>query len=316
MSPWVPVPPRITTSPPLPGVSGSLPAIAPPALADLRLLLALAAVYVIWGSTYLAMRVAVHGLPPLLMGATRFILAGALLLGYAVVRGDRLPGARQWLLSLPVGALLFVGGNGFVAIAVQSVPSGVAAVVCATMPLWVAVLSAATGERPSAREWIGLVVGFAGVVVLFGGASLGGHPAHAVLIVLAPLCWAGGSVLARRLPLPGGAAGSGLQMITGGVAVGVIALARGEHFTAGAPAAAWLAVTYLVVFGSLVAFSAYHWLLHHTRPALATSYAFVNPAIAVLLGAALAGEHLGLDTLLAATLIIVAVALVVTGRKR
>ncbi len=307
--------PRIETSSSLPSGPGAAAATALPGV-DVRLLLALAAVYLIWGSTYLAMRVAVRELPPLLMGSMRFVAGGLLLLGIAAVRGARLPTARQWLLAAPVGVLLFVGGNGFVAIALQTVDSSVAAVVSATMPLWVAVLAASTGERPSAREWLGLLVGFAGVVALFGGASLGGDPVHAVLICLAPVAWAAGSVLARRLPLADGMAGSALQMITGGVAVGLVALARGERFTAGASTEAWLAVLYLVIFGSLIAFSAYTWLLRSTRPAIATSYAFVNPAVAVLLGALLGGEALGTDTIAATALIIGAVALVVTGRRR
>lgn len=309
--------PRIETSPPLP--SGPLTAdgaVAALGRLNLPLLLALASVYLIWGSTYLAMHIAVEELPPLLMGAVRFVAGGLILLGVAALRGERLPTARQWRAALPIGALMFLGGNGFVAIAMQTIDSSVAAVVCATMPLWVAVLSAASGERPSVREWLGLGVGFAGVVALFGGASLGGDPVHAALILASPIAWAAGSVLARRLPVATGVSGSALQMITGGVAVGLVALARGERFTAGASAEAWLAVAYLVVFGSLIAFTAYNWLLRNTRPALATSYAFVNPAIAVVLGAAIGGEHLGADAIVATGLIVGAVALVVTGKRR
>jgi drug/metabolite transporter (DMT)-like permease len=192
----------------------------------------------------------------------------------------------------------------------------VAAVVCATMPLWAAVIASLTGERPSPREWLGLAVGFAGVVVLVGGAWRGGDPLYFGLLVLSPLSWACGSILSRRLRGPGGAGGSAMQMITGGIALAIVALVRGERIPASAPLDAWLAVLYLMVAGSLVAFSAYGWLLRNARPAVATSYAYVNPAIAVVVGAIVGGEMLGGTTIAATGLIVGAVALVVTGRRR
>jgi drug/metabolite transporter (DMT)-like permease len=277
----------------------------------LVLYLSLAAVYVIWGSTYYAMRVAVEGLPPMLMGAMRFIAAGAILLGIAVWRGAPRPTWRQILETVPVGILFFIGGNAFVAIAETRIDSGVAAVVCATMPLWAAVIASATGERPSLREWLGLAIGFGGVVVLVGGAWKGGDPLYFVLLVLSPLSWAAGSMRSRKLRGPGGVAGSAMQMTTGGIALLLVALVRGERIPANAPTDAWIAVAYLMVFGSLVAFSAYGWLLRNARPAVATSYAYVNPAVAVVLGAIVGGEVLGLTTILATALIVAAVALVV-----
>ena len=291
-----------------------MPAATPVKL-DLRVLLALAAVYIVWGSTYFAMRVAVHGLPPMLMGAMRFLVAGGILLGVARLRDGAWPRAADWLATLPVGVLFFVGGNGFVAIAEQSIDSAVAAVVCATMPLWTAVIATVVGERPSGREWLGLVVGFAGVVVLVGGATVTGDPLHLVLLILAPLAWAAGSILSRRVRGPGGLASTGLQMATGGLALVVVGFVRGERVPDAAPLDAWLALLYLIVFGSLVAFSAFAWLLRNTRPAVATSYAYVNPAIAVLIGALVGGEAIGATTLLASVLIVAAVALVVTRRS-
>jgi drug/metabolite transporter (DMT)-like permease len=183
------------------------------------------------------------------------------------------------------------------------------------MPLWAAVIASATGERAGAREWLGLAVGFAGVVVLMGGVSVGGDPVHMVLLILSPVAWAAGSILSRRLPLPGAGISAALPMVTGGAALGVVALLRGEWFVAGAPAEAWIALVYLAIFGSLIAFTAFHWLLHNTRPAVATSYAYVNPAIAVLIGAAIGGEVLGPSTLVATGLIVAAVALVVSAKK-
>jgi drug/metabolite transporter (DMT)-like permease len=196
-----------------------------PAL-DLRLLLSLAAVYVIWGSTYLAMRIAViEGMPPLLMASVRFVAAGLVMLMIAKRRGTAIPAPRAWLRVLPIGALLFLGGNGLVAVAQITVPSGGAAVVCATMPLWVGVLGTITGERPSRREWLSLVIGFVGILVLMGGPSLAGEPLHIALVLAAPVCWALGSVMTRRLPMSIGKDSfmlPAMTMLTGGVALGIV----------------------------------------------------------------------------------------------
>lgn len=204
--------------------------------ADPRLVLSLVAVYVIWSSTYLAMRVAVHDLPPLLMASMRFLAAGGTMLAVAVRRGAVVPPARDWLRVAPVGVLLFLGGNGFVAIAETSVSSGGAAVVCATMPLWVGVLGWVTGERPTAREWLSLVVGFVGVFVLMGGPSLDGRPEHIALLIGSPIMWAIGSIVSRRTKDVGGAHATlvnpALQMLTGGIALAVAALVLGERFPA------------------------------------------------------------------------------------
>jgi len=279
---------------------------------DPRLVLSLAAVYLIWSSTYLAMRIAVIELPPLLMASVRFVAAGLVLLAIAMRRGTAFPPLRDWLRVLPIGALLFLGGNGLVAIAQLSVPSGGAAVVCATMPLWVGVLGVFTGERPSRREWSSLVIGFAGILVLMGGPSLAGEPLHVVLIILAPMCWAFGAVMARRLPASIGKDAfmlPAMEMLTGGVALGVTGALRGERLPLEASATSWLALGYLFVFGSLIAFTAFSWLLRNARAAVATSYAYVNPVLAVLLGAAISGEPLGVSTFVANGLIVIAVAL-------
>jgi drug/metabolite transporter (DMT)-like permease len=279
---------------------------------DPRLIASLAAVYLIWSSTYLAMRIGVSELPPLLMASIRYSAAGLVMLAIARRRGAPWPSARQWLRVAPIGALLFVGGNGFVAIAELSVSSGGAAVVCAMMPLWTGVLAAITGERPSKREWLSLVVGFVGVLVLMGGPSLAGRPLHIVLILLAPVSWSLGSVLARRM---GKAANSdtfmssAMQMLTGGAALAIGAIGRGERLPAHASATAWLALLYLLVFGSLIAFTAYNWLLRNTRSVVATSYAYVNPILAVLFGAAVSSEAIGVSTVVANVLIVGAVAL-------
>jgi drug/metabolite transporter (DMT)-like permease len=286
---------------------------------DPRFVASLAAVYIVWSSTYLAMRVAVEDLPPLFMACLRFVAAGGVMLAVALRRGAKWPSARDWLRVTPVGAFLFLGGNGFVAIAETSLSSGGAAVVCATMPLWVGVLGAAFGVRPTAREWLSLVLGFVGVFVLMGGPSLAGRPEHIALAIMSPICWATGSLLSRRTKDVGGEhatlVGPALQMLTGSGVLAIAALARGEHFPVHASTASWLALGYLWVFGSLIGFTAYAWLLRNARPVVATSYAYVNPIVAVLIGAALYGEPLGVTTIVANVLIVGAVMLALTRSR-
>jgi drug/metabolite transporter (DMT)-like permease len=283
----------------------------------------LAAVYFIWGSTYLVMRIVVtEGLPPLLSAALRFVAAGAVTLAFARQRGAAWPTAQDWRRLAPAGVLLFVGGNGFVSIASQSLTSSGIAVVCALMPLWAGVLGYAFGERATLREWLSLALGFVGVVVLLGGPSLAGELAHVVLVMCAPILWAAGSLLARRHRDVGGAhaalVGPAVQMLCGGAVLGVLAVVRGERITGAATTHAWLALGYLWACGSLVAFTAYAWLLRNARPATATSYAYVNPIIAVLVGAALYGEPVGWTTLVANVLVVGAVMLALTrvGQQR
>ena len=280
------------------------------------LLLALAAVYVVWGSTYLAMRIAVESLPPMLMGAARFSTAGAILLVIGRIRAGRWPSAREWAAAAPIGVLLSVGGNGLVALAETEVSSGIAAVVVATMPLWMAVLATLWGERPRAREWLGIAFGVTGVMILMSGAELSAEPTAALVLALSPISWALGSTLARRAALAPGLLGGATQQVTGGVAMLATGLIRGERWPATMTFDAWWSLAYLIVFGSLIAFSAYAWLLRNTRPAVATSYAFVNPALALVLGAVLGAETIGPATLAGTALIIVAVAVIVLAPRR
>ena len=279
---------------------------------DVRLVLSLAAVYVIWSSTYLVMKLAIVELPPLLMASMRFLAAGFVMLVIAMRRGVAFPAARDWLRVLPIGALLFLGGNGLVSIAQRSLASGGAAVVCAMMPLWVGVLGAISGEKPTKREWLSLAIGFVGIMVLMGGPSLAGDPFDVVMIICAPICWALGSVMARRLPSRVGGDPfmlPAMEMLTGGAVLAVVGLSLGERVPTSASASAWAALAYLTVFGSLLAFTAYNWLLRNARPTVATSYAYVNPVLAVLLGALLTGEPLGITTVIANILIVMAVML-------
>ena len=284
-----------------------LPAARTPRL-DARLVVALAAVWLIWGSTYLAMRVAVAGLPPFGMAGTRFVLAGAALLVVVRARGERMPSARAWLVAIPVGALLFLCGNGLVVLAEQTLPSSVAAIVCATTPLVASGLAALRGERPRRVEILGMVLGIAGVALLGIGSPLAGAGLRGLLILLAPIGWAIGSLIARSESAKESGAGRGLgaagaHMIAGGVWMLLMSLVLGEHMPAQVAWQSAVAWGYLVVFGSLIGFTAYSWLLANSRPAVAMSHAYVNPVIAVLLGAALGGETLGWATLAATVMI-------------
>ena len=283
---------------------------------DRRLVLvSLAAVYVIWGSTYLAMRIAVDGSPPLVMASSRFVLSGVVLLTFLRLRGAPWPTLKEWAYALPVGTLMFSLGNATVAVAEQHLSSGVAAVVCGTMPLCTAALSGLFGEKPTRREWVGLVMGFAGVVVLASGGELAAEPKSAAILCVAPVAWALASLLARKLPLARGLMSAATQMVLGGVMMALFALIAGEHVPAAPPLNAVLAWAYLAVFGSLVGYSAYTYLLRNARPAVATSYSYVNPAIAVAIGAAAGGETIGGRTI-AAVLLIVAATVVVVRKER
>ena len=268
-------------------------AVAPQAAAvkPLHVALALASVYLIWGSTYLGIRIALDGYPPFLMGGIRFIAAGGLLYAFLRWRGHAPPTRMQWRNAMVLGLLLVMLGNGLVNFAEMTVSSGLAAVAIASMPLWVGMFSAFVGRHPSRLEWLGLGVGFAGVVWLnFGSAMSASIPGMLALLV-ATLSWAFGSVWSRDRDLAAPFMNTAAQMLCGGVMMGVLGLVLGERMHEVPSLRPTLALLYLVTFGSIIAYSAYSWLLLHVRPALATSYAYVNPPIAVLLGMLTLGEH-------------------------
>lgn len=283
---------------------------------DRTTVLALLILYFVWGSTYLVMRFAVEGLPPMMMGGTRFVLAGLVLMAVLRSRGEALPTLKQWLWSVPIGACFFLFANGFVAIAEVKIGSGVAAVVCATSPVLAAAMAPLFRERTTLQEWVGLVIGLAGVVVLSYGADLRADLLSTVLLFIAPLSWSVGSMLSRRLPLPKGLIAAGPQMVAGGCLMFIAAAVRGEHVPESPPLKAVLSLLYLVVFGSLVAFTAYTWLLKHTRPAVAMSYAYVNPAVAVFLGVLFGDEKLQSHTVVATAIITVATVIMVSAKTK
>ena len=282
-----------------------------------RVALALAAVFLIWGSTYLAIRFALEGgFPPFLLGGIRFLLAGGLVFAFLRLRGVAAPTRAQWGNAAVMGVLLLVLGNGMVNFAEKSVSSGMAAVAVASAPLWMGVFAALRGQRPSGIEWVGLAIGFVGVVWLNAGSSLNASRAGMLALLVATIAWSFGSIWSRGRDLPSPFMASAAQMLCGGAAMLVLGLAIGERFD-GLPSAHGLAAfAYLVVFGSIIGFSAYIWLLHHVRPALAGSYAYVNPAIAVALGAWLAGERFGRHELLAMGVILLGVVAITVAKAR
>ncbi|MBX3204437.1 MAG: drug/metabolite exporter YedA [Labilithrix sp.] len=298
-----------------PRLAGSTFEVSTPTRERALVAAALLSVYVIWGSTYYAMHVALGFLPPFLMAGARFVAAGTILLATLRLRGAALPTARQWAAAGVVGFLLLVLGNGFVAIAQRTVDSGVAATVVATMPLWAAGIGSAWGDRPTLREVVGLIAGFAGVAVLHRGGSLAFDHLDSLLLLFAPVAWAFGSQLSRRLPVPPGLMASAAQMIVAGAVMLALAAARGERPVGPPTFAGVAALVYLVLFGSLVGFTAYGYLLRTTRPSIATSYAYVNPIVALALGALLAGERFT-PTKVVACLLTIAGVLIVSAPRR
>ncbi|WP_425148010.1 drug/metabolite exporter YedA [Deinococcus sp.] len=275
-------------------------------------ILALGTVYLIWGSTYFGIKVAIASLPPLGMLGLRFLIAGALLYAGLRLRGVPNPGRVQWGWSALVGLLLLGGGTGLVALAEKQASSSVAALLIAISPLFASLFANLWGERTSGREWLGIGVGLVGVALLNLG-ELRATPLAALLLILAPLCWTFGSALARRAALPSGLMGAAAEMLTGGALLTLLSSLLRERWHSPTAASLW-ALGYLVVFGSILAYSAYMYLVAHTRPALATSYAYVNPLVAVLLGLGLGGEHLGTLGWLALGVIVLGVLLVIWPR--
>lgn len=286
--------------------------------------LAFGAIYLIWGSTYLAIKFAVVTIPPFLMLSFRFLPAGLLLYGVQRLRGEAHPGRRQLLAAAAVGILMLAGGTGAVAWAEQTIHSGLAALLVAAVPMWMVLLDwlGPARRRPTRRVLAGLAVGFAGVALIVGPtrASFGMAGLAAALVVMfGTICWAIGSVYSRYVPLPKSPLmAAAVEMIAAGLALLALAAVTGETAgfdPGGVSRTSALSVAYLIVFGSLIAYAAYVWLIHNTTPARVSSYAYVNPLVALLLGVWLGDETFGLTTLLAAVLVVGSVALITLERR-
>jgi drug/metabolite transporter (DMT)-like permease len=290
----------------------------------LKLAAAFACVYLIWGSTYLAIRFAIETIPPLGMAGARFLIAGAILYAWVAARGEaERPTAGQWARASALGALFFLGGNGGVSWAEQRVPSGITALFIASIPFWMVLLHWLLGRRrPAARILAGLALGLVGVGLLAapGAGARGADPIGVAVLLLGSLSWAFGSILSPRLSHPKNHFQStAMQMIAGGVALLVVGAALGEWRQAGhldVSRRSLFALAYLILFGSIVGFSAYNWLLQNVSPAKVGTYALVNPAVAVLAGWAFAGEPITPKTLVAGAVILTAVGVIVAYRRR
>ena len=285
-----------------------------------RVMTAFATVYLAWGSTYLAIRAALETLPPLLMAGTRFVVAGVLLYGVARARGAAAPAAKGWGAAAVVGGLLLLGGNGSVTWAEQAVPSALVALVAALTPLWM-VLFAWKRDRPGPRAIAGLAAGIVGVAVLvIPGFRSGVLSATSLAVLVAgSICFAAGSIYARRAPLPSNTIlSTGMQMLAGGTLLLLAGALSGEAARvdlAAVSTKSLLAAGYLVVIGSLAGYTAYSWLLRVRPAAQVSTYAFVNPVVAVVLGWMIGGERLPAATLAGAGVIVLSVAAVITRRK-
>jgi drug/metabolite transporter (DMT)-like permease len=288
-----------------------------------QILLAFLAVYTIWGSTYLAIRFAVATMPPFLMAGVRFLIAGAILYLWLRLRGAERPKLIHWRSALVIGGLLLLGGNGGVSWAEVHVPSGLAALLVAAVPLWMALFDwiRPGGVRPTGLTLLGLVIGFAGVALLASQAESSGTGPQLIgilALLVATCCWALGSLYARSAPVPSmPLLGTGMEMLAGGAVLVLVAGITGEfgqvHFAA-ISLKSLLALVFLILFGSLIGYSSYVWLLRHVSAARVSTYAYVNPVVAVFLGWAFASEPISWVTLVSAAVIISSVALITVSR--
>jgi drug/metabolite transporter (DMT)-like permease len=288
--------------------------------------LAFAIIYLVWGSTYLAIRVGVREVPPLLLAAMRFLIAGLVLYGWMIARGEPSPTWRQWTTASLLAILIFVLDYGLLFWAEQRVPSGIAAVMMATIPVFMALSEIVflRTQTLTVRLALALLIGIAGVAVLMSRSlNLGGAPIDrmgAAALIVASMSWSVASVLTRKLPLPPSKVmSSGAQMLAGGVFLAFTAAALGE-FHGFHPRAvsrgAWLSLLYLIVAGSIIGFTAYVWLIHHESPTRVGTYAYVNPVVAVLVGYFLGGETLGLRTILGTLFVLISVVVITMTRTK
>jgi drug/metabolite transporter (DMT)-like permease len=294
-----------------------------------KTLLAFAIIYFVWGSTFLAIRVGVHEVPPFLFAAARFSVAGVVLYAWMIAHGEPSPNRRQWTSAFLLALLIFVFDYGLLFWAEQRVPSGIAAVMMATIPAFMALaeIILLRTRRLTFRLALALSIGIGGVAVLMSHslkqnwANLGGAPidrAGALALIIAAISWSLASALTRKLPLPTSKVmSSGAQMLAGGVLLTITALALGEFrnfHPSTVTRAAWFSLLYLIVAGSIMGFTAYVWLIHHESPTKVATYAYVNPVVAVLVGYFLGGEALGLRTILGTLFVLISVAVITTTR--
>ncbi len=282
----------------------------------LPVILALASVYLIWGTTYYAIKIGLESFPPLLMGGGRFIVAGALLMTFLRLRGAPLPTFAQWRFAFAFGFLFIALGNGGVTFAEQYVATSAAAMTSATVPLWATLWMRLRGLRPTRREWLGVVIGFGGIILLNLNGQLAAQPVGLLALMLAAFGTSFGAVWKGNAQTAPGLMGAAAEMLCAGVILTTAGVLRGEQITHMPSLPSLLAVIYLLIFGSFIGYGRFSYLTKHVKPTLATSHTYVNPVVAVLIGVTIAGETLGQFGLPAMLLIIGGVLLIVTGRGR
>jgi len=269
----------------------------------------LLAVYVIWGTTYFAIKVGVAEVAPFFLVGTRFVVAGGALMIAQMLRAQRMPTRHQWRNAALLGFLLLVVGNGGVSVAERWVSSGATVALISVMPLATALWSGALGQWPRRWEWLAIGLGAIGAAVMLMGRDLHGSLSGTALILLATTCWSLGTVLSRRLDLPHGPTGFGAEMLSAGIIALMLSAALGEHWAVPTEPKVWWAWGYLVVFGSLIAFSAYRYVVERVSPTLAATYAYVNPPVALFVGWWLGNESFSANVLVGLPIVLGAVAL-------
>lgn len=282
--------------------------------------------YIVWGSTYLAIRFAVETIPPFLHASLRYLISGAILFVWRCAASDEMPSASNWKSTAVIGTLLLLGGNGLISLAESSIPSGIAALMFSTLPFWLVLFESlrVNGTKPTWPTILGLIIGFGGVFLLVGPAEFTGSEQKfdtlgILLLLFSPFFWALGSIYARGADMPKSTLiSTGMQMLTGSVALFIASLVRGELHGFSfqqVSVRSWEGLLYLITFGSLVGFASYGWLLHNAPVSLTSTYAYVNPIVAVLLGWLFANEELNARIVLASAIIIGSVAFINYARK-
>jgi drug/metabolite transporter (DMT)-like permease len=281
-----------------------------------KIFLALFGLYLIWGSTYLGVGLALESFPPFILSSLRLWLSGVIILGLAISRGERLPEWRLVRNAALIGCIILGTGVNTLAIAEQWVSTGLTALAIAAMPLWAGVFALLMAKRPSNMEWLGLAIGFAGIVLFNTQKSIQAEPLAAIVLILGPMAWAFGSILSQRIALPGGWMAIAIEMIGAALMTTILVFVAGESIVEPPTIKAIAAIIYLALIGSAVGYSAYIYLLNTVRPALATSYAYVNPIVAVMLGIVFLGETISQTGIIAMVVIITGVVIVIFARSK
>jgi len=283
---------------------------------NLLLIISIAVLYTTWSSTYLAIRVAVQDIPPIAMVSARFTAAGLLMYILAVIKGEKQPGKKQWLGGSIVGVILFTCSNTMLCFAEKAISSSVSAVAVSSGALWMCIFSGFFGKWPTKTEWIGVLIGFLGIAVLSLGTEMRTNIFSSAILVLSSVIWALGSVLSKKLAVPAGFMGNAVEMTAGGIGSFIISLFMGVNYNIRPSSGSIIAVIYLIIIGAMVGFSAFMYVFQNARPALASSYAYVNPIGAVWLGAVMLKEKIGMKEIIALVIVVIGVIIVATAQAK